>query len=198
LHFHYVLSMGAVFALFSGWYFWIPKILGLDYNLLYSKAHFWVLFTGVRLNGRSFEFKNACNRNISNGSANKGSSPNNFVIYFKDLKESKRKIYKELKNKSGVYLFINDVTNDLYVGSSINLSKRMVSHFYYANSDKIGTTILIRAMKKYGLNNFSLGILEFCEKDAIECVKLEQKWIDHYEPSYSILNTAGSSFGFTQ
>jgi cytochrome c oxidase subunit 1 len=33
--------MGAVFALFSGWYFWIPKILGLDYNLLYSKAHFW-------------------------------------------------------------------------------------------------------------------------------------------------------------
>ena len=31
-HFHYVLSMGAVFALFSGWYFWIPKILGLSYN----------------------------------------------------------------------------------------------------------------------------------------------------------------------
>jgi cytochrome c oxidase subunit 2 len=41
--------MGAVFALFSGWYFWIPKILGLDYNLLYSKAHFWVLFVGVNL-----------------------------------------------------------------------------------------------------------------------------------------------------
>jgi len=41
--------MGAVFALYSGWYFWIPKILGLDYNLLYSKAHFWVLFIGVNL-----------------------------------------------------------------------------------------------------------------------------------------------------
>jgi cytochrome c oxidase subunit 1 len=48
-HFHYVLSMGAVFALFSGWYFWIPKILGLDYNLVYSKAHFWVLFAGVNI-----------------------------------------------------------------------------------------------------------------------------------------------------
>ena len=48
-HFHYVLSMGAVFALYSGWYFWIPKILGLNYNLVYSKAHFWVLFTGVNL-----------------------------------------------------------------------------------------------------------------------------------------------------
>ena len=41
--------MGAVFALYSGWYFWIPKILGLDYNLLYSKVHFWVLFIGVNL-----------------------------------------------------------------------------------------------------------------------------------------------------
>ena len=49
MHFHYVLSMGAVFALFSGWYYWIPKILGLDYNLVYSKAHFWVLFAGVNI-----------------------------------------------------------------------------------------------------------------------------------------------------
>ena len=49
LHFHYVLSMGAVFALFSGWYFWIPKILGLNYNMLLSKAHFWLLFIGVNL-----------------------------------------------------------------------------------------------------------------------------------------------------
>ena len=48
-HFHYVLSMGAVFALFSAWYFWIPKILGLDYNVLLGKVHFWILFIGVNL-----------------------------------------------------------------------------------------------------------------------------------------------------
>ena len=48
-HFHYVLSMGAVFALFSAWYFWIPKILGLDYNILLGKVHFWILFIGVNL-----------------------------------------------------------------------------------------------------------------------------------------------------
>jgi cytochrome c oxidase subunit 1 len=48
-HFHYVLSMGAVFALFSGWYFWIPKILGLNYNILLANIHFWVLFIGVNL-----------------------------------------------------------------------------------------------------------------------------------------------------
>ena len=48
-HFHYVLSMGAVFALFSGWYFWVPKILGLNYNLLLAKVQFWILFIGVNL-----------------------------------------------------------------------------------------------------------------------------------------------------
>lgn len=49
MHFHYVLSMGAVFALFSGWYFWIPKMLGLSYNITLAKIHFWVLFIGVNL-----------------------------------------------------------------------------------------------------------------------------------------------------
>ena len=48
-HFHYVLSMGAVFALFSAWYFWVPKILGLDYNIMLGKVHFWILFIGVNL-----------------------------------------------------------------------------------------------------------------------------------------------------
>ncbi len=49
LHFHYVLSMGAVFALYSAWYFWIPKILGLHYNIFLGKLHFWILFIGVNL-----------------------------------------------------------------------------------------------------------------------------------------------------
>ena len=48
-HFHYVLSMGAVFALYSAWYFWVPKILGLNYNQFLSKVHFWILFIGVNL-----------------------------------------------------------------------------------------------------------------------------------------------------
>ena len=41
--------MGAVFALFSAWYFWIPKILGLDYNIMYGKVHFVILFIGVNV-----------------------------------------------------------------------------------------------------------------------------------------------------
>ena len=48
-HFHYVLSMGAVFALFSAWYFWIPKILGLNYNEMYGNMHFVIFFIGVNV-----------------------------------------------------------------------------------------------------------------------------------------------------
>jgi cytochrome c oxidase subunit 1 len=48
-HFHYVLSMGAVFALFSAWYFWIPKITGLSYNTMLGKVHFIILFIGVNV-----------------------------------------------------------------------------------------------------------------------------------------------------
>ena len=48
-HFHYVLSLGAVFALFSAWYFWIPKITGLNYNMMLGKVHFLILFIGVNV-----------------------------------------------------------------------------------------------------------------------------------------------------
>lgn len=48
-HFHYVLSMGAVFALYSAWYFWIPKIIGAEYISTPSKTHFWLLFMGVNI-----------------------------------------------------------------------------------------------------------------------------------------------------
>jgi cytochrome c oxidase subunit 1 len=48
-HFHYVLSMGAVFSLFAGWYYWSPKFLGLHYNELLGHINFWTLFIGVNL-----------------------------------------------------------------------------------------------------------------------------------------------------
>lgn len=49
MHFHYVLSMGAVFALFAGFYYWSPKIIGRSYNEVLGKIHFWTLFIGVNL-----------------------------------------------------------------------------------------------------------------------------------------------------
>lgn len=46
-HFHYVLSMGAVFSIFAGFYYWAPKILGKMYNETLGQVHFWTMFIGV-------------------------------------------------------------------------------------------------------------------------------------------------------
>jgi hypothetical protein len=41
--------MGAVFALFAGFYYWTPKIVGRNFNDFLGKIHFWTLFVGVNL-----------------------------------------------------------------------------------------------------------------------------------------------------
>jgi cytochrome c oxidase subunit 1 len=48
-HFHYVRSIGALFAIFSGFYFWVGKITGLQYPEVLGQMHFWMTFVGVNL-----------------------------------------------------------------------------------------------------------------------------------------------------
>ena len=48
-HFHYVLSLGSVFAIFAGFYYWIGKMSGHQYPEFWGRAHFWITFVGVNL-----------------------------------------------------------------------------------------------------------------------------------------------------
>ncbi len=48
-HFHYVLSLGAVTALFAGFYYWFPKMSGRMHSELLAHLHFWIFFIGVNL-----------------------------------------------------------------------------------------------------------------------------------------------------
>lgn len=48
-HFHYVLSLGAVFAIFAGWYYWIGKMSGRQYPEIWGKIHFFMTFVGVNM-----------------------------------------------------------------------------------------------------------------------------------------------------
>jgi len=48
-HFHYVLSLGAVFAIFAGFYYWFEKMWGVKYREWLAVLHFWITFIGVNL-----------------------------------------------------------------------------------------------------------------------------------------------------
>jgi cytochrome c oxidase subunit 1 len=48
-HFHYVLSLGAVFALFAGWYYWYEKMFGIKYNGFLAGIQFWLMFIGANV-----------------------------------------------------------------------------------------------------------------------------------------------------
>jgi cytochrome c oxidase subunit 1 len=48
-HFHYVLSLGAVFAIFAGFYYWFEKMWGVKYNEFLGALHFWITFVGVNI-----------------------------------------------------------------------------------------------------------------------------------------------------
>ena len=48
-HFHYTMSLGAVFSIFAGFYYWFPKMTGYMYNEKLGNWHFWLLFVGVNL-----------------------------------------------------------------------------------------------------------------------------------------------------
>ncbi len=48
-HFHYVMSLGAVFSIFAGFYYWFPKMTGYLYDERLAKWHFWVSFVGINL-----------------------------------------------------------------------------------------------------------------------------------------------------
>ena len=48
-HFHYVLSMGAVFGIFAGFYQWFEKFTGVPHNEFLGKVHFWITFIGVNI-----------------------------------------------------------------------------------------------------------------------------------------------------
>jgi len=48
-HFHYALSMGAVFTMFAGIYYWFDKITGVRYSEVLGQIHFWTFFVGVNV-----------------------------------------------------------------------------------------------------------------------------------------------------
>lgn len=109
----------------------------------------------------------------------------------------KSKILKDNKEKTGIYRWTNTISGDSYIGSAINLSKRLNNYYNIAflNKElKKGRSAIYSALLKYGYSNFKLDILEYCQ--PIDLINREQYYFDNLNPTYNILKVAGSSFGF--
>jgi len=105
----------------------------------------------------------------------------------------KKFILEENKNKSGIYRWKNNINNKTYIGSGIDLAKRIGSYYRLSELTRNSRPIDL-ALMKYGHNNFTLEILEYCTKDNI--LEREQLYLDKYEPEYNVLKKAGSLLGY--
>lgn len=118
-------------------------------------------------------------------------------ITYNNILDNKSIILKNNKNKSGVYKFSNVITNESYVGSSSNISKRFSRYFslnYLKDKIERYNSRIYTAILENGYNNFNIEILEYCDVNII--LKREQYYIDLLKPKYNIALRAGSLLGF--
>lgn len=100
---------------------------------------------------------------------------------------------------SGVYLILNHITQDFYIGSAISKndkSNRLYIRFrnHFLHSHKITNIHLHRAMLKYGVHNFSFHILEYTS--ITDTRKIETQYIENFQPIYNKLSFGSGTLNF--
>lgn len=121
------------------------------------------------------------------------------LITYDNSDIDKCRIYKDNKNKSGIYRWNNLITGKCYVGSSVSLSRRFSQYYsfnYIKNSLGNGSSLIYCTLLKYGYSNFSLDIIEYCESGLLK--KREQYYLYLLKPKYNILKIADSRLGSKQ
>lgn len=116
-----------------------------------------------------------------------------------DSENIRKQILNETKGLSGIYMIVNKITKDYYIGSAATnrFYARLSNHLIYFR----GSKIVKSAVKKYKLNNFAFIILELypdivTKENNKELLDLEDRYLKLLLPNYNILTEAGSSFGY--
>ncbi|GAA5111620.1 hypothetical protein GCM10023339_13810 [Alloalcanivorax gelatiniphagus] len=115
-----------------------------------------------------------------------------------NLLNDRQTILKEYKNKSGIYLIHNNVNGKQYVGSGMDLGKRLAT--YYFPSRLVDSRYISNSILKYGHDNFSVVILyvlgDTGTSTKTNVILKEQDYINLYKPVLNLNPIAGSSMGF--
>jgi group I intron endonuclease len=114
-----------------------------------------------------------------------------YIKVYKNALDMKKDILNENKGKSGIYMIANKITRDMYIGQSKDISNRFRNYFNLSYLKSKDSLIISRALINYGYNNFSVTILEYCDKSNL--LVREQYYLDKFKPQYNILKIARSS-----
>jgi group I intron endonuclease len=115
-------------------------------------------------------------------------------IYLSPLSE-KWAISLENRGSSGVYALICKASNKFYVGSSVCLANRLLDYMQPAYLAQLVNRPILKALRKYGVNNFIFIVLETCQASVV--LEREQYWLDLINPEYNLSPSAGSTLGVT-
>lgn len=110
---------------------------------------------------------------------------NNYIKVYENILDMKKEILNENEGKSGIYMLTNKITKEIYIGQSINLSNRFKNYLNLSYIKSKDSFKISKALIKYGYSNFSLIILEYCNKSDLHA--REQYYFDKLNPQYNIL-----------
>ena len=94
----------------------------------------------------------------------------------------------------GVYAIFNRTSEKMYIGSSMNMSKRWIKHRHELRKGTHHCQPLLRAVAKYGIEVFDFQVVEHVA-DMSKLTAREQQWINLFKPAYNTCQIAGSARG---
>jgi len=124
------------------------------------------------------------------------------IILYNNAETERLQILSDNKGKTGIYMWIHKESGKTYIGSALELSKRLKCYYSITELKRVNNYIS-RALLHHTHSAFSLTILEIIDissKSVEETRKLilsrEQYYIDTFMPQYNILQKAGSLLGY--
>lgn len=123
-------------------------------------------------------------------STSKSNGSSSGLAVFSDADKDKLNILKYVKGKSGIYMWTNKLNGKNYVGSSVDLRRRLLEYYNVNRILNEKSMPINVALLKYGYTNFSLTVLEICDTDSL--MSREKHFFEVYSPEYNILKIPGS------
>jgi len=127
--------------------------------------------------------------------------PNQPVIIYSNAETNKSIILKDNKNRAGIYQWTHIESGKIYIGSAVNLSRRL-NDYYSPSKLKRANSYICNALICHTHSTFSLSIIEYIDISNLDfenirelIISREQYHIDTLIPEYNIQKIAGSSLG---